>query len=173
MTNYQYHGNDRFQPRSQYRRNQYQLRNRFIPIRSNRTKYCFICKKEDCWSTNHSELEQKQAKEKFKAIYTPRFINRFGDRFNKSYSQYVMEYEGNDDSVEEAFQSISLDYSNTKDIDFKGEPKDSKHFITYIGKMSVTDAKAITLDLYNNSFLYLSSLSITDELSSPLTITDG
>jgi transcription elongation factor GreA-like protein len=59
--------------------------------------------------------------------------------------------------------SISLDSSNIEDIDLEAKPKDTKYFITYIGKMSIMDAKSITLELCNNSFLYLSSLTITDK----------
>jgi hypothetical protein len=53
MTDRRYHGNDRFQPRSQFQPythqqcSQYQTRTCFTPTRS-KIKRCFICKKEDC-----------------------------------------------------------------------------------------------------------------------------
>lgn len=89
--------------------NRYRPQGRSNRLQNTRTKRCFICKKEDCWSTNHSESEQRQAKDRFKSTHASRFSNRFGTRFEKSYRQYVMEYEGDDDTVDEVFQTISLE----------------------------------------------------------------
>jgi hypothetical protein len=55
------------------------LQNRF----NKSTKRYFICKKENYWSTNHSESKQKQAKDKFKSVIS----NKFGDRFRKPFEK--------------------------------------------------------------------------------------
>jgi hypothetical protein len=69
--------------------------------RFNRQRRCFVCDKEDCWSTNHTESERQQAKDRFKEKYKGRFNNNFGRRFQKSFRQYVMEYEGVEDDKED------------------------------------------------------------------------
>jgi hypothetical protein len=48
-------------------------------------KVCFVCQKEECWSTKHTRNESENAKRKFK--------NRFVDQRNKRIDQYIAEYE--------------------------------------------------------------------------------
>jgi len=95
--------------------NRWQQRSR----NNNDRKKCYICRREGCWSTKHTEGERRSAKEGFKKRYGSRFNNRFGNAFNKVYEQFVQEYEGEDDeeSIQQTFQTIALedddsDYNN-------------------------------------------------------------
>jgi hypothetical protein len=74
-----YHRN--FQSRTREQNREYQNRRN-----QNRTrKVCFVCQKEECWSTKHTRNEREDAKRKFK--------NRFVDQMNKQIDQYIAEYE--------------------------------------------------------------------------------
>ena len=89
--------NNRY-PRQNYRPPDRGNRSRF---NHNRKKRCFVCDKEDCWSTNHTESERQEAKDRFKEKYKSRFNNNFGRHFQKSFRQYVMEYKGEDDNTDD------------------------------------------------------------------------
>jgi hypothetical protein len=69
-----------------------------------RSKICFVCKKEGCWSTNHSEAERKAAAEEYKKQFKEKSKN---DR--RQYRQHMTELEG------EAPDSCSEDDSSDED----------------------------------------------------------
>jgi hypothetical protein len=79
-----YHRNFQFRIREQNR--EYQNRKYQNRRNQNRTrKVCFVCQKEECWSTKHTRNEREDAKRKFR--------NRFVDQMNKRIDQYIAEYE--------------------------------------------------------------------------------
>jgi hypothetical protein len=76
-----YHRNfsSRINQNREYQNRRYQNRRN-----QNRTKkVCFVCQKEECWSTKHTRNEREDAKRKFK--------NRFVDQMNKRIDQYIAE----------------------------------------------------------------------------------
>ena len=136
--------------------------------RFNRKRRCFVCDKEDCWSTNHTESERQEAKDRFKEKYKSRFNNNFGKRFQKSFRQYVMEYEGVDDNIDdtedinETFQSIILEEDTVKEnaASFDDIENESEIFLTSAGQISLAHAKDITDTLNKSAFehsLYIQS----------------
>ena len=56
---------------------------------NNNRKQCFICGKQNCWSTKHTEKERQDARNKF--------AKRFSNIINKRYDSYVQEQEGIED----------------------------------------------------------------------------
>jgi hypothetical protein len=124
-------------------------------------KACFICKKEGCWSTNHTKEEQEESKKRFKAQLTrhPRF-----DRYTK---QYIADFEGvqpsdddDFDSLEEAIEALVV-LATDGDTD-----KDAEQFITSLGVLQPEQATNIASKLADRSTLH----AITGQ--SPATIAD-
>lgn len=150
MTERRYQTNGNRNDRSNFRGSS-NYRHSHGPVkRFTRQKRCFVCRKENCWSTNHSEAEQQAAKDRFKNEHGNRFNNRFGKPFEKSYRQYVMEYEGNeDDALEETFKTISWeddeDDSNTDDADT---------FFTTLGKISSTNAYELVANMNDQALIH-------------------
>ncbi|KAI0992635.1 hypothetical protein K3495_g15550 [Podosphaera aphanis] len=75
---------------------------------------CYVCKKPGCWSRNHSESEQQQAKAQFKE-HISRHLERHAN-------QYIAEYEGQqssnendfpDDNVQETMETLVLDIDSS------------------------------------------------------------
>jgi thymidylate synthase len=132
--------------------NDNRFRRRGNQSRFNRQRRCFVCDKEDCWSTNHTESERQQAQERFKEKYKSRFNNNFGRRFQKSFRQYVMDYEGTEDNIDdidEIFQSIALEEDTDTSDDIEGGPET---FLTSAGQISSVHAKDIADALNNSTF---------------------
>jgi hypothetical protein len=77
-----YHRN--FQSRINQNRREYQNREQHreyqdLRNRNRARKICFVCHKEECWSTKHSKNEREEAKRKFR--------NRFFEQVNKRIDQ--------------------------------------------------------------------------------------
>lgn len=111
-------------------------------------KACFICKKEGCWSTNHTKEEQEESKKRFKAQLTrhPRF-----DRYTR---QYIAEYEGvqpsddDDFDLDEAIEALVVS-TTANDTD-----EDAEQFITSFGTLQPEQATNIALKLAERSTLH-------------------
>jgi hypothetical protein len=89
-----------FTDRQYYRRPQQPSRTRqYTP--SNRsyrppqkTKKCFVCHKEGCWSSNHTQEERDKSRKKFE------------NRIN----QYIVEYEGDEEQeIDKAIEALIID----------------------------------------------------------------
>ena len=93
----------------------------------NSDKTCFICKKPDCRSWNHSTEEQEESKRCFRERNKDRFrisTPGFDKKFNKSYRQYLSLIEGDDDddsddpdALGDAFGALLVDSINDNDIE--------------------------------------------------------
>ena len=90
--------------------------------RSQRRLRCFICKKEGCWSTNHSAKEQEDSKARFRARNQNKLNARaphLARNFDNTFRQYLATYKGNNDSEDEALeetcQALTID---TNDLSF-------------------------------------------------------
>lgn len=117
-------------------------------------KKCFICKKEGCWSSNHTKEEQESEKRRFKA--------QFNQRFDKYARQYIAEFEGareteedDSDGINEAIEAMIagdiVDQDN-QDQDQDQDQDQSEHFITAFGTLQSQEAMDITTQLANQSF---------------------
>lgn len=80
-------------------------------------KRCFVCKKEGCWSTRHTDEEREASKAKFK------------DNFERRTRQYITKYEGeegdeqDDDSDDDRINQFIMDYEC-------GDDDDAESFMT-------------------------------------------
>ena len=90
---------------------------------------CFVCHKEGCWSSNHTQEERDESRKRFK--------DKFNRRFNKHARQYITEYEGVDDaddleSIDEAINTLMIDFETP------AEPQgydQTELFLTSFGKI--------------------------------------
>ncbi len=151
-----YHHN--FQFRINQNRREYQNReqnreyqNRKYQNRRNQDrtkKVCFVCQKEECWSTKHTRNEREDAKRKFK--------NRFVDQMNKQIEQYIAEYEEldsdendqntNDELIKE-MKTLMIDFSSFSLFE---KNENAETFIIIFESMK--NPQSMIIDLVNRSF---------------------
>src|SRR5258706_15075914 len=123
---------------------------------------CFICKKADCRSWKHTPQEQEETRTKYKYNTLSRFTpnTRPPDtRFNRSYQQYVTDFEDNESSFEndvgsDLFEALLLDDNNEGDTATEqttNTPSTSTVFFTSCGPLSDPFATSITTDLANRT----------------------
>ncbi len=110
-------------------------------------KKCFVCQKEECWSTKHSRDEREDAQRKFK--------NRFIDQMNKRIDQYIAEYEEledendqntNDELIKE-MKALMIEFSSFSSFE---KNENAETFIIIFGSMK--NFELMTTDLVNRSF---------------------
>ena len=118
-------------------------------------KRCYVCQREGCWSTNHSEAERTNSREKFRN----RFRNKHGDRYNPRnfeamFSHFLVEYEGDDTLYEEAFKSMEETFNAYRihdDVDTTEENAEC-NFNTECGELSVDEAFRLANDMNDMAF---------------------
>ncbi|KAI0992560.1 hypothetical protein K3495_g15625 [Podosphaera aphanis] len=94
-------------------------------------KKCFVCKKEGCWSTRHTETERQFARRKF----------------DNKISSYILEYEGKEGEEEEDPENDSSKETDimflelNDDDNINEEHHNSEFFITSIEKIPVKYAR--------------------------------
>jgi hypothetical protein len=101
---------------------------------------CHICKREDCRSWKHTPKEQAEEKARFLARNNHRFNTKarnFNVRFDRAYSQYLAETEGDDevpeDDLGEAFEALLVDNDEGEDMDSDHHKNHhSEHFFTSV-----------------------------------------
>ena len=138
-----------------YQSNQPHNKPRDNPQRNSRgkgNKRCFVCQKENCWSTRHSKEERDEA--------TKQFRNRLHRRFDRNPRQYIAEMEGTDpearaydddtdqDDLQELTEALILNTDMTMDTQ---EPK-SETFFTSIGNFNYDDATNMRITLADRAF---------------------
>jgi Reverse transcriptase (RNA-dependent DNA polymerase) len=140
---------DQFFTDRRYHSKQPNQRPRFKPAASQSgKKACFICKKEGCWSSNHTKEEQEESKRRFKAQLTQH------SRFDKYTKQYITEFEGvapneeDNDSIEEVIDTMMA--TGLEDVD----SDEAEHFITSFGAFQSTQATDILIKLANQSTIH-------------------
>ena len=157
MTDRRYQSN-----RSNYSRNNNPSRNQYAPRDYKKRKKCFVCHKEDCWSSEHPQTEQQEAKNRFKAKYSNRY-NGNGSRFEKVLRQYIIECEGTEEEgIADTIDALLLENDDEEqDITAMDnshiEPQDA--FFMSLGQVSAEDAAVIVSKLSDQAFLH----SITPE----------
>jgi hypothetical protein len=138
---------------------------------------CFVCKKEGCRSWKHSEKEQAAEEARFRSSYQERFKPSpgpdFEKRFQRSFRQYVMNYEGDDpdsdpgelDTFETLFMANSTD--SDPEIDPERQEQDTEAFFTSIGSLSRDLASSTVTELAKRALLH----QLTGETPTPLQAT--
>ncbi|KAI0994210.1 hypothetical protein K3495_g13972 [Podosphaera aphanis] len=108
-----------------------------------RKKRCFVCQKEGCWSTHHSEKERLQATMK-----------------NRSTQAYIQEYEGNEtdqrseESENDDFESLTL---KVEDLDLQDT---SENYVTSISSVPHNQALEYQQELANRATYHAITKSI-------------
>ena len=110
----------------------------------NKTKKCFVCDKEGCWSTKHTKDERDEAKRRFK--------ERLGRGFEKGVAHYIVDYEGveadSKDSLDDEMEALMFDVPSLT-LPQAGI-ENTKAFITSFGAMD--HAEIMISNLANRSF---------------------
>ena len=160
-----------------------------IPHRSFRSrppdrkkKKCFVCEKEGCWSTNHSDKKKDET--------IVRYKNQLGSRFDRRSSHYITEFEGirpenseNDDESDENIETFILnvisassffkpEISETFFISFEALQNAEIMIINFNHRVFKHELKIITIEFLNafhdseasDPFVYvISNRYISDE----------
>ena len=109
--------------------------------------------------------------------YGDRFQNRYGKPFEKSFRQYITEYEGTeDDIINEAFQSIVLNSNDDEDNDETFDDiEESETFMTSLGQISTANAEEFMSTLNDNAFIHsISPLpSLAQDINEVLTTSES
>ena len=74
-----------------------------------RRKKCFVCGKEGCWSTSHTQQERDFSKKRFGDQY-PEYTSRQG--FDRRFQQYIIHCERDEhdtDEITQFFEELSVD----------------------------------------------------------------
>lgn len=128
-------------------------------------KTCYICKKPNCWSTNHSEEEQKKMKEDFRKNNAGRFKGRT-DQFDERYRQYVALHEGFDDkTLEDQFLAAAFGDSDVEDEfnqHFAAEDFEPRTFFCSSGEISAPEARDLTAALCNQAYGHVLSATASE-----------
>ena len=132
-----------------------------VPSTRQQQGVCFICKRADCRSWKHTPQEQEETRSKYKYNTLSRFTpnTRPPDtRFNRSYQQYVTDFEDNESSFEndvgsDLFEALLLDDNNEGDTATEqttNTPSTSTVFFISVGYWSVVDGGRRQLVLRQN-----------------------
>ena len=112
-----YFVNRQFRRKQQYQnRDRERERNDRYPQTSRsstfRKKRCFVCNRENCWSTNHTQQERDEANKRFGDRY-PHFKARTD--YTRKLIQYITDLKGSDDDeITQYFEKLQIDFEPTK-----------------------------------------------------------
>lgn len=123
-----------------------------------RRKRCFVCDKEECWSTNHSKNEQENAKrrhrERFNRSKNSRRQYITESEFDKEYEQYLLFFEGISPEDEKQYNDHSLDYDDDYQAFLNENTSDINTPVTYhteCGNITEPEASLMLQQLLNFS----------------------
>ena len=150
FTDRRYHrgsNNDRkFQPRQSSSRVLIPYQSRSRPPTNSRKKKCFVCGKEGCWSTNHTDKEKDEAMVRFK--------NKLGRDVDKRPFHYITEIEGINpdqreeddglDDLDETMENFILDAASAASTSPK--PENSETFFTSFGALQHAEVMITNLN---------------------------
>jgi hypothetical protein len=79
-------------------------------------KKCFVCQKEDCWSTRHTPKERQKSKSQFLVQ------GQMRDKNPESYQTYLLDYEGVKDlkgnNPNDSLIDFDDDYKNLESVSY-------------------------------------------------------
>lgn len=133
-----------------------------------RRKRCFLCGKEGCWSTSHSQQERDESKKQFTNKHSK---YKSCKRYDRHLQQYITHQEVKDidadctDDVAQFFEELSVDVGTAdKDSDFNLTSESSTEpFFTYFGTFQNTESMAIVSLLANTAFKH--QITFEDDIS--------
>lgn len=145
--------------KSGYRSSSTSYRNRPYNSRQSTRKTCHVCRKEGCWSTEHSKDEQEDAIRKYK--------ERLNHRNDRSARAYIMGDESEEDTPNNDSDDDDLDHQmDDLNIDDRNDS-----LFTSFG--TAAGAEALTIRLADNSFEHAITAStlVTDVPTDPFQYT--
>ena len=117
---------------------------------SPRRKRCFVCGKEGCWSTNHSQQERDDSKKRFGNRF-PEYKSRPG--YERYLQDYIVNYEGEEeddtDDVAHFFKELLIDAS--QDL-FLNINTTNELFLTRLGPLQNIESANTINTLAENAF---------------------
>ena len=104
-------------------------------------KKCFVCKKEGCWSTNHTQQERDESKKAFDKE-RPQFRNR--PDYEKAYQRFLTEYEGDQmDEIDQFFEEFTIDTTGDETYlaqsDWSDHVESNQQFFTSLGALEMPE----------------------------------
>ncbi|KAI0992301.1 hypothetical protein K3495_g15885, partial [Podosphaera aphanis] len=149
-----YHGNSNNKPRQANNFNKFDRNQR----NDRQHKVCFVCRKEGCWSTRHSDNERQQARKRLRDAYSRsekssyrnenrRFLSET-DFDEDNVNSFIQEYEGldpdDDRSLVDAFDMFLTIKQNSN-----GETNNisNQYFHTECGTLDIALAQSATQEI--------------------------
>ena len=122
---------------------------------------CYICKREDCRSWNHSDTDRNKVRAKWKEKFNSRTNGRLTNQSDDRFSQYVALYEGDSDTssdIDDIFEELVLntepsqDSTTTASTDMTATTTTSSSYLTMYGELEPVQAAALTNTLADRAF---------------------
>ena len=169
------HNNNRNTSRPRY---QYQPRSRGRYGRYDRArKACFVCKKEGCWSTNHTQEERDAQRDRVKNSFRKRYNDNEAERHTRAYivgyedTDLALGVEPDESDIEEEIEALMIDFDSPGTPESDETVGESSAFITDFGVMNGPEALAD--DLINRSFSHRFGVHFRTELVSRTTVPEA
>ena len=170
-----YFVNRQFRREQQYRGRERERGGRYSQTSKSSTfrkKRCFVCSRENCWSTNHIQQERDEANK------------RFGDRYShfkartdytRRLIQYITDLEGSDDDdgMIQYFEELQIDLDLASEISatFNVHEK-NEVFCTFLNTLKNSDC-ILTTNLFINNVAKHQIIDIDESEFSPNTENSG
>lgn len=123
-----------------YRSNHKYIDDQTRQKRSPHYKKCFVCRRQGCWSSRHSNAEREKAKAKYR--------EQFGRVAEARYDQFLKEFEEDKPTDDyDDIEAIEAMVANMEDISIT----DQEYFMTYAGKLDTKEACSMITKLYERS----------------------
>lgn len=130
----------------------------YWPETSKRIKKCFVYKKISCWSTNYTQQERDELKEKFGDCY-PEYKIQLG--YEQNLQRQITEYEvvDNNEILTHYFGDLSINIHNDFMLESKSFYTKLEQFHTALVRLEGSKSKIVINTLADNTFKYQIILS--------------
>ena len=126
-------------------------------------KRCFVCKKEGCWSTKHTEEEREESRKRFR--------NQLQRNLDQRVRQYITEYEGEEEDNDANNDEVEVDDHdiNAFIMDYECGDEEAEQFLTTtvnaLSDQSLHHAltKSVPYDNTQDPFAYTSGSRYTSD----------
>ena len=150
----------RYQPRLQGRYGRY----------DKAKKTCFVCKKEGCWSTNHSQEECDAQRNWIKNSFRKRYNDNEAERYTQTYivgyesTDPVLKVEFDESDIEQKIEILMIDFDSFEILKSDEIVEKSAAFIIDFEIMN--GSEIIIIDLINRFFSHRFDLHFQSKIVS-------
>ena len=149
-----YFVNRQFRRKQQYRDRERERNGRYFQTFKSSTfrkKRCFVCNRENCWSTNHTQQERDEANKRFDDRYSHL---KARTNYTRRLTQYITDLEGDDDDgMTQYFEELQIDFESASKIsatfNVQSIHDEDKVFCTSLGTLKNSDC-IMTTNLLND-----------------------